>query len=115
MNLIFIYKFNYFINSVYVGGLKYYNIYFKGRLIYFINLMLTFIFYIGAIYLNIRFVGESIWWPYLFLTPIYVIIPLILKYIIHFKTYIIPEAKYLEFQQLVNEKPNNDKIIKENN
>jgi len=61
--------------------------------------MLKFIFYIGAIYLNIRFVGESIWWPYLFLTPIYVIIPLILKYIIHFKTYIIP----------------NDKIIKENN
>ena len=76
--------------------------------------MLTYLFYIGAIYLNIRFVGESIWWPYLFITPIYVIIPLILKYIIHFKTFIIQDSKYFEFQQLVSEKPNNPKIIKEN-
>jgi len=103
-----------FINAIYLGGLKYYNIYINGRLIYIINLILTYLFYFGAIYLNIRFVGESIWWPYLFLTPIYVIIPLILKYIIHFKTFIIQDSKYFEFQQLVSEKPNNPKIIKEN-
>lgn len=82
------------INAIYLGGVKYHKKYKKGKLIFYINLFLTFSFWGGGIYINIRFVGESIWWPYLFLTPIYVIIPIILKFIIHFKTVITNLDEY---------------------
>ena len=91
-----------FIHATFLGGYKYYHFYKYNRLILVINLFLVFLFWIGGIYINIRFVGESIWWPYLFLTPIFVIIPIILKYIILFKTYI---DKTKIYQNLVDEKP----------
>ena len=91
-----------FIHAVFLGGYKYYNFYKYNRLILAFNLLLVLLFWIGGIYINIRFVGESIWWPYLFLTPTFVIIPIILKYIILFNTYINKEKIY---QNLVDEKP----------
>ena len=97
-----------FIHVVFLGGFKYYYFFKYNKLIYSINLFLLFAFWVGGIYINIRFVGESIWWPYLFFTPIFVIIPLILKYIILFKTYIDKDKLY---QKLAEEKSPNLKII----
>jgi hypothetical protein len=91
------------INAVYLGGVKYYKKFNNGNIVFLINLFLTFVFWSGGIYINIRFVGESIWWPYLFLTPIYVIIPIILKIIIHFYTY-IDQRRMLSSSKLVEEK-----------
>ena len=78
----------------------------NGIFVFFINLFFTFAFLSGGIYMNIRFVGESIWWPYLFLTPIYVIIPIILKIIIHFCTYIDHKGNFSS--KLVEEKNGNE-------
>ena len=77
-----------FFHVIFLSGYKYYNNYEYNRLLFSINLLSIFIFWIGGIYLNIRFIGESIWWPYLFFTPVFVVIPIILKYIVFFKTYI---------------------------
>ena len=95
------------INAIYLGGAKYYKKFKNGNLVFFINSFLTFAFWSGGIYINIRFVGESIWWPYLFLTPIYVIIPIILKIIIHFYTYVDQRGKILP-SKLVEEKEDNE-------
>ena len=100
-------------NAIYLGGFKYYNKDYKnGKLVHLINLFLNFGMWGGGIFLNIRFVGESIWWPYLFLTPIYVVIPIILKYIIHLKTTIINVVevnKYIPLQN-VNDVENSEVI-----
>lgn len=90
-----------FIHTIFLSGYKYYSYFKCNRIIYIINSLLVFIFWIGGIYINIRFIGESIWWPYLFFTPIFVIIPIFLKYIIFFRTYI--DTKNL----LTNERPLN--------
>ena len=82
-----------FIHVIYLGGLKYYSHNKHRKMIYAINLSLVFLFWCGGLYLNIGFIGETISWPYLFLTPIFVIIPMILKYIIFFDTYIDEENK----------------------
>ena len=92
------------INGIYLGGVKYHKNFQKGKIVFLINLFLTFSFWGGGIYINIRFVGESIWWPYLFLTPIYVIIPIILKIIIHFKTSITYIEEYSPMVSLAYEK-----------
>ena len=81
------------IHVIYLGGLKYYSHNKHRKMIYAINLSLVFLFWGGGLYLNIGFIGETISWPYLFLTPTFVIIPMILKYIIFFNTYIDKETK----------------------
>ena len=94
------------INAIYLGGMKYYNSEYKnGNLVHIINLFLNFALWCGGLFLNIRFVGESIWWPYLFFTPIFVIIPIILKLVIHLKTNIILDelSKYIPLQSLLEE------------
>ena len=100
-----------FIHAVFLGGFKYYKYFRHSKLIYIINLLFVFIFWIGGIYLNIRFIGESISWPYLFFTPIFVIIPIVLKIIIFFGTYIDQE----QVQTLVYEKGQNLNIILKEN
>ena len=97
------------INAIYLGGYKYYNSGYKnGVVVHIINLFLNFVFWGGGLFLNIRFVGESIWWPYLFLTPIYVVIPIILKLVIHLKTNIISNSVELSkyYKKFIEEKMN---------
>ena len=102
-----------YIHAVYLGGMKYYKNNKHSQLIYITNLSLIFLFWIGGIFLNIRFIGESIWWPYLFLTPIFVIIPVILKVIILYKTYIETdkELETKEDEDSQNLLKNSDKNI----
>jgi len=88
-----------YIHTIFLSGYKYYSYFKCNRIIYIINSLLVFVFWVGGIYINIRFIGESIWWPYLFFTPIFVIIPIFLKYIIFFRTYIDTN------KQLSNERP----------
>ena len=76
------------INAIYLAGLKYYENYTYGKYAFFINIFLSLAFWSGGIYINIAFIGESIEWPFLFFTPIFIIIPIVIKIIIHFKTYI---------------------------
>ena len=109
LQMTFLYYLIILIHSIYLGGYKYYNFYFKGKIVYVVNLILKLGFCGAGIYLNIRFVGESIWWPYLFFTPIYVLIPIFLNYIIHFKTYIgkkqtLSGFKYLDEDIGINPK-----------
>ena len=98
-----------YIHAVFLGGFKYYKYFRYSKLIYIINLLLIFIFWIGGIYINIRFIGESIRWPYLFFTPIFVIIPIILKIIVIFRTYI--DQDKVEREALIDENVQNLNII----
>ena len=94
-------------HAIFLGGFKYYKNFRYSKLIYIINLLLVFLDWIGGIYLNIRFIGESISWPYLFFTPIFVIIPVALKFIILFRTYIDQD----KVQTLIDERAQNLNII----
>ena len=76
------------INAIYLAGLKYYKNYPYGKIAFSINLFLSIALWSGGIYINIAFIGESIDWPFLFFTPVFIIIPIIIKLIIHLKTYI---------------------------
>ena len=93
------------INAIYLSGLKYYKTNTYGKYALYINFFLTLAFWSGGIYINIAFIGESIDWPFLLFTPIYIIIPIIIKIIIHFKTYIDffevfePSKKYFQFKE----------------
>ena len=90
-----------FIHVIFLGGFKYYYFFKYNKLIYIINLFFVFAFWVGGIFINIRFVGESIDSLYLFLTPVFAIIPIILLYIILFKTYIDKDKLY---KKLIEEK-----------
>ena len=72
-------------NVIFLSGLYFYK---KSKFIYWINLTVTILAWLGVNFINIKYVGQSIWWPYLFLTPIYIIIPIIVKIIVHKYAYL---------------------------
>ena len=73
-------------NVIFLSGLKFYK---NSKFLYWTNFAVTIYTWWKVNYINKRYVGESIWWPYLFLTPIYMVIPIIIKIIIHKFSYLV--------------------------